>query len=93
MGYLAYLQFLPLFVKLIGFIRQAEATYKGQGTGTQKLAAVFDEFTGVIQAGVSAKLIPQKLADEFIAGAPALISVIVQIFNAVHGSVPAPVQP
>jgi len=93
MQYLAYLQFLPLLVKLIGFIRSAEATFKTPGDGATKLAAVIGQFSEVVQAAASAKLIPQRLADEFVNGAPALISIIVQILNAVHGSVPPATKP
>ena len=87
--YFQYLRFIPLLAQLIAFIRKAESTFKSPGSGQQKLAAVVGEFTPVVQTAAALGLIPQKLADEFVNGAPALISIIVQIFNSFGGVPPA----
>ncbi len=96
LAYFAYIKFLPVLMQLIGFIRNAERTFTSPGSGAQKLTAVVAEFTPIVQSAAALGLIPQKLADEFVNGAPALISIIVQVFNSFGGvppSAPTPAQP
>jgi hypothetical protein len=88
MNMFKYLQYLPLLIKLVNFVREAQAQFRGPGAGTAKMQWVVTNFSSVIEAAASAGLIEQKLAQTITAAAPQLVEVIVQLLKAVHGSVP-----
>lgn len=94
---LNFLKFLPLFglfQQILAFIKDAEATFKGPGTGAQKLQHVVEKLTPIVQQLGGSGLIPSKLVDAILTGLPAIVSLIVQILNFTQGGVvptPAPV--
>jgi hypothetical protein len=86
--YAAYLKYLPIAAQFITFIRTAERDFKNQpGAARAEWAAEkFRDFVGLF---ASARTIGPKLAKALNDGAEALITVVVQFFNEVNGSVPA----
>lgn len=79
--YMKYLSLLPLLRSVIDFIKEAEQIYKGPGNGAHKLQLVVSKLVPLVRAAADAGLISTKLADAIVNGAPALVSVIVQIMN------------
>lgn len=90
--YLAYLQFLPLLAQLVSFVREAEAKFKAPGSGASKSAWVRDQFTVLVNTARATGLISQAIGASLIAGATAVINIVVAVFNA-SGGVPAPDAP
>lgn len=88
MNYIKYLQYLPLFIKLVDFIRQAQSEFTGPDSGEQKMRWVVGRFTDVVRSAQQSGLVPAKLGDTIVIALPALVEVIVQVLKAVHGSVP-----
>lgn len=85
--YAKYLVYVAFVGQLIDFIKLAEAIFSGPGRGEEKLTHVVSEFVPVVQQAQQAGLINDKLAQALIEGAPQIVSLIVQLMNAVHGSV------
>ena len=87
--YLAYLQFLPLLVQLVAFVREAEGKFRGPGSGASKSQWVRDQFAALVATANGVGLISSGLAASLIAGAGAVIDIVVAMFNA-SGGVPLP---
>ena len=78
---------ISLVGKLVAFIRDAEATFRGPGNGEQKLQHVMNAFVPLIQEASSAGLIPAALGNVLATGAGTVISLFVQIMNFFSGGV------
>ena len=87
--YIKYLQYVPVLINLFGFIKEAEQQYQGAGNGAQKLQFVSDKF-GELVTRIETEIpgvVTPKLGQALREGVAAIVSVIVQIMNAVAGGV------
>ena len=87
-NFLKYLQYVPIVIGLINFIKEAQREYEGTGTNAQKLQYVAGKFEALVAMMQTAGVIPEKLAVTLKTGAEVIISTIVQLMNAAEGGVP-----
>lgn len=88
-NFLKLLPLLSLLNDLTAFIKEAQAIYRGPGNNTTKLQHVIDHFMPLVQEAMGAGLIPAGIGEAIVTGAPAIISLIVQIMKAT-GSIDKP---
>lgn len=87
--YLKYLQYIPLLAQLITFIRTAESSFRGAGSGAKKAQWVADQFSMLVTAAESVGLLSKGSAKSLRDGAGAIITAIVEAMKDAQGGVPA----
>lgn len=86
-SYLRYLQYIPLAIQLVSFIRAAQGAFKDSGSNEQKLKWVAEQFSALVTQFELSGVLQPKLANALRNGSEALISIIVQFMNATDGEV------